>query len=292
MYAVSIAPNPHHPHVAAAREEAGIPSEDGRIPLEYEDLKKVFLKTRAQAVPEHGPQDLTIDLVEEKEPPWGPIYNLSAKELKTLHDYLDENLVRGWIRPSTSSVGAPVFFVPKKDGSLQLCVDYRGLNQISRKNRYPLPLISEAIDRLSGAKFYTKLDISNAYHGVRVAEGEEWKTAFHTRYGHYEYTVMPFGLANTPAVFQSYINATLRPYLDVFVITYLDDIVVYSNTAEEHREHVRTVLKALLQAVLYLKLRKCKFNAKEIWFVRFMITPEQVRMEEDRIAIIKEWPMP
>jgi hypothetical protein len=243
-------------------------------------------------VPEHGPHDLTIDLIEGKEPPWGPIYNLSAKELETLRDYLDENLARNWIRPSTSSAGAPVFFVPKKDGSLRLCVDYRGLNQISRKNRYPLPLISESIDRLSGAKFYTKLDIRDAYHRVRVAEGKEWKTAFRTRYGHYEYTVMPFGLANAPAAFQSYINATLRPYLDVFVIAYLDDIVIYSNTAEEHREHVRTVLKVLLKAGLYLKLRKCEFNAKEIGFMGFVITPEEVRMERDRIATIEEWPMP
>ncbi len=152
--------------MATASKEAGIPSEDGWIPPEYEDLKEVFSKTRAQAVPEHGPQDLTIDLEKGKEPPWGLIYNLSAKELETLCDYLDENLARGWIRPSTSSAGTPVFFVLKKDGSLWLCVDYRCLNQISRKNRYPLPLISETIDRLSGAKFYTKLDICDAYHKV------------------------------------------------------------------------------------------------------------------------------
>jgi hypothetical protein len=178
------------------------------------------------------------------------------------------------------------------DRSLRLYVDYRGLNQITKKNYYPLPLISEAVDRLSGAKFYTKLEIRDAYHRVRVAEGKKWKTAFRTRYGHYEYTVMPFGLANTPAAFQSYINATLRPYLDVFVIAYLDDIVVYSNTVKEHRKHVRTVLEALLKADLYLKLRKCEFNAKEIRFVGFIITPEEVRMEKDRIATIEEWPMP
>jgi hypothetical protein len=283
LYAVSIAPNPDHLDVVVqeAREEAGIPPE-------YEDLKEVLSKTKAQAVAKHGSHDLTIDLVEGKEPPWGPIYNLSAKELETLRDYLDENLTQNWIRPSTSSADAPVFFVPKKDESLRLCVDYRGLNQITRKNRYPLPLISEAIDRLSGVKFSTKLDIRNAYHWVRVAEGKEWKTAFRTRYGHYEYTVMPFSLANAPAAFQSYINATLRPYLDVFVIAYLYDIVVYSNTVEEHRKHVRTVLKALLKAGLYLKLRKCKFNAKEIRFLRFIITPEEVRMEKDRIATIEE----
>jgi hypothetical protein len=287
LYAVSIAPNPDHPDVVVqeAREEAGNPPE-------YEDLKEVFSKTKAQAVAEHGLHDLMIDLVEGKEPPWGPIYNLSSKELETLRNYLDENLAQNWMRPSTSSAGAPVFFVPKKDGSLRLCMDYRGLNQITRKNRSPLPLISEAIDRLFGEKFYTKLDNRDVYYRVRVVEGEEWKMAFCTRYGHYEYTVMPFGLANAPAAFQSYINATLWPYLDVFVIAYLDDIVVYSNTVEEYRKHVRTVLEALLKAGLYLKLHKCKFNAKEIGFVGFIITPEEVRMEEDCIATIEEWPMP
>jgi hypothetical protein len=165
----------------------------------------------------------------------------------------------------------------QKDGSLRLCVDFRGLNQITRKDHYPLPLISEAIDCLSGAKFYTKLDI---------------RDAFRTRYGHYKYRVMLFWLANAPAAFQSYINTTLWPYLNVFIIAYLDDIVVYFNTAEEHREHVHTVLKALLQAGLYLKLQIYKSNLKEIGFVKFVITPEQVCMEKDRIAIIKKWPMP
>ncbi len=280
-------------HAGAQKEAARrVPAEDVDIPPEYEDLKEVFSKARAESVAVHSPQDLTMDLIDGKEPPWGPIYNLSLKDLQTLREYLDENLSRGWIRPSTSSAGDPVFFVPKKDGTLRLCVDYRGLNQITRKNRYPLPLISEAIDRLSGAKYHTKLDIRDAYHRVRIAEGEEWKTAYRTRYGHYEYTVMPFGLANAPAAFQSHVNAMLRPYLDVFVIAYLDDIVVYSNTAEEHREHVRTVLKALLQAGLYLKLRKCEFNAKEIGFVGFVITLDEVRMEPDRIATIAEWPIP
>ncbi len=182
--------------------------------------------------------------------------------------------------------------MPKKDGSLHLYVDYRGLNQITRKNRYPLPLICEGIDHLSGAKLYTKLDIQHAYNQVQVAEGEEWKTAFCTRYGHYEYTVMPFGLANAPVTFQSYINTMLRPYLDVFVTAYLDNIAVYSNMVEEHRKIVCTVLEVLLKAGLYLKVRKCEFNVKEIGFVGFIITPEEVHIEKDPIAIIGEWPMP
>jgi hypothetical protein len=135
---------------------------------------------------------------------------------------------------------------------LRLYINFRGLNQISRKNCYPLPLISEAIDRLSDAKFHTKLDICNAYHRVRVIKGMEWKTAFRTCYSHYEYTVMPSGLATALAAFQSYINATVRLYLDVFVIAYPDNVVVYSKPAEEQREHIYTVLKAILQAGLHL----------------------------------------
>jgi hypothetical protein len=166
MYTVSIALNFDHPHMVVAREEADIASEDGQIPPEYEDLKEIFSKTRAQTVPGHGPQDLTIDLVEGKKPPWCLIYDLLANELETLCNYRDENLVRGWMRPSTSSAGALVFFVPKNDGNLQQFVDYGGLNQIFGKNCYPLPLISQAIDRISGTKFYTKLNICDAYHRV------------------------------------------------------------------------------------------------------------------------------
>ncbi len=209
----------------------------------------------------------------------------------SLCDYLDENLAQVCIRPSTSSAGAPVFFVPKKDGSLRLYIDYKGFKRISRINRYPLTLISKAIDHLSGAKFNTKLDIRDSYHMVQVAEGKEWKTAIRTRYSYYTYIVMQFGLANTLAAFQNNINAMLQLYLDVFVIAYLNSIVVNSNTAGEHREHVHIGLKALLQAGLYLKLRKYKFIATITGFVGFVITSEQVCMDKDQIAILKKWPV-
>ena len=149
------------------------------------------------------------------------IYNMSPAELKALDDYINEALRNGWIRESKSPAGAPILFVPKKNGELRLCVDYRGLNAITVKNRYPLPLINELLDRLHGSTVFSKIDLRNAYHRIRIREGDEWKTAFRTRYGHYEYLVMPFGLTNAPATFQAYINRTLRGYVDMFCIVYL-----------------------------------------------------------------------
>jgi hypothetical protein len=260
------------------------------VPDAYKAYARVFSEADSESMPNHGPQDLAIELLDGKQPPWGPIYNLSEKELATLRDYLETQLRRGWIRPSKSPAGAPVFFVPKKDCTLRLCVDFRGLNQITKKNRYPLPLISESMDRLAGAHYFTKLDIREAYHRLRIASGDEWKTAFRTRYGHYEYTVVPFGLVNAPAAFQGHINSVLREHLDQFCIAYLNDIVVYSNSIEEHMEEVWCVLAKLQEAGLYLKLSKCEFNMQRISFVGFIITPEGVKMEPDRERTIAEWP--
>ena len=175
--------------------------------------------------------------------PWGPIYNLSPVELETLREYIDENLGNGFIRHFRSPAGAPIFFVKKKNGSLRLVVDYRGLNKVTIRNRYALPLISNLLERLSGAKYFTKLDLRGAYNLVRIRPGDEWKTAFRTHYGHFEYTVMPFGLTNALAIFQHMANDIFQDFLDIFTIVYLDDILIYSKTQEEHDEHVRQELR-------------------------------------------------
>ena len=196
-------------------------------------------------MPQRKESDHIIDVEEGGFPPYGPLYNLSGPELGVLRTYLDDALAKGWIRHSVSPAGAPVLFVPKKDGGLRLCVDYRGLNKVTIKNRHPLPLISETLDRLSGAKVFTKMDLKDAYHRIRIREGDEWKTAFCTRYGHFEYLVMPFGLANAPATFQAYINKALAGYVDVFCVVYLDDILVYSDSLSDHEVHVKKILKRL-----------------------------------------------
>jgi hypothetical protein len=143
--------------------------------------------------------------------------------------------------------------VPKKDGSLRLCVDYRGLNRVSVKNRYPLPLISEILDRITGAQYFSKIDVKDAYYRIRIKEGDEWKTAFRTRYGHYEYLVMPFGLTNAPATFQHYIHQALSGLVDAICIVYLDDILIFSKTRDAHTQHIRQILERLRTAELYAK---------------------------------------
>jgi len=157
------------------------------------------------------------------------LYNLSETELGVLKEYIDKNLQSGFIRRSKSPAGSPILFVKKKDGGLRLCVDYRALNAITVRDRYPIPLISEILDRLRRAKTFTKIDLRGAYNLIRVKEGDEWKTAFRTRYGLFEYCVMPFGLANAPSTFQSYIDKALQHLVDVTVIIYLDDILIYSD---------------------------------------------------------------
>ena len=159
---------------------------------------------------------------------------MSKVELKTLKDYLDDMLDKGFIWPSKSPAGAPVLFVKKKDGSLCLCVDYRGLNKITRKNRYPIPRIETLVDQLRSAKIYSKIDLRVGYNNVRIAEGDEWKTAFRTRYGAFEYLVMLFGLTNAPATFQCLMNDIFHDLVDVYVVVYLDDILIYSDNIKQH----------------------------------------------------------
>jgi len=179
------------------------------VPAEYHEFIDLFSEKAAKKLPPHRPYDHSIPLIEGKTPPYGPLYGMSCVELEALKKYLEENLNKSFISHSSSPAGAPVLFVKKSDGSLRLCVEYRGLNEITVKNRYPLPLIQETLTRLSKAKWFTKLDLRGASNLVRIAEGEEWKTAFRTRYGHFEYNVMPFGLTNAPASFQHFINDTL-----------------------------------------------------------------------------------
>ena len=252
------------------------PSDLSSVPTEYLDIKEVFSKKRASMLPPHRPYDCGIELLPGASPPRGGIFSLSRPEQEAMDKYIQDALASGFIRPSTSPAGAVFFFVEKKDGGLRPCIDYRGLNKITVRNRYPLPLMTTAFDLLQGATVFTKLDLRNAYHLIRIRQGDEWKTAFNTPTGHYEYQVMPFGLKSAPAVFQAFINDVLRDMINHFVFVYLDDILIFSRSLEEHRHHVRQVLQRLLRNHLFAKPEKCEFHVKEVSFLGFILREGQV----------------
>lgn len=212
--------------------------------------------------------------------------------MDTLKDYIDDNLKKGFIRPSTSLAGAGIFFVEKKDHSLRPCVDYRELNKITVKKRYPLPFVPELFQRLGTAVIFTKLDLRGAYNLIHIREGDEWKTAFRTRFGHFEYLVMPFGLCNSPATFQHFVNDIFCDYLDLYVIVYLDDILIFSSTVDDHCRHVQNVLTRLRQHGLYAKPEKCEFELQSIQFLGLIISVEGIKMDPQKVTAILDWPAP
>ncbi len=262
------------------------------IPKWYRDLSEVFSKKNADKLPPHRLTDCKIVLEKDASLHYGPIYQLTQEESEVLKEYIKENLEKGFIRPSESPAGYPVLFQKKKDGSLRLCVDYKKLNDVTIRNSYPIPMISDIIEKVKDSNYFTKLDLRSAYNLIRIREGDEYKTAFRTKYGHYEYLVMPFGLKNAPATFQSFINSVLRPFLEDFVIIYLDDILIYSKNIEEHHNHVRKVLQKLLENNLYAKLEKCEFDKNEVEFLGYILSGKGVSTDPKKIKSIEEWPRP
>ncbi|KAL0185639.1 hypothetical protein M9458_017309, partial [Cirrhinus mrigala] len=206
--------------------------------------------------------------------------------------YIEEELRKGFIRPSTSPASAGFFFVKKKDGGLRPCIDYRGLNEVTVKHRYPLPLVPAALEQLRKARYFTKLDLRSAYNLIRIKKGDEWKTAFSMTTGHYEYRVMPFGLSNSPSIFQALVNDVFRGELNRYVIVYIDDILVYSENLQDHVQHVRNVLQRLIHHQLHAKLPKCEFHQTSTSFLGYIISHEGVTMDELKVASVLNWPRP
>ena len=260
--------------------------------MRYKDYVDVFCKDRAETLALHRPIDQAIDLDPDFNFPYGRIYILSEVQFKTLQAYIETNLANQFIQRSLSAAAAPVLFAKKKDGGLWLCVDHRAPNKATVQNRYLLPLISEMLDRLRGARIFMRLDLRNAYHHIKIEEGDEYKTALRTRYGQFEYRVMPLGLTHTPSAFQAYIDECLRPYVDNIAVWYLDDILIYSTNEEKHEELVQTVLERLRECGLYGKAEKCRFGVSEVGFLRFIISPDGIGMESDGISMIEDWPTP
>ena len=275
-----------------ARASSVSSSDLSGIPPEYQDFADVFSEEEAYSLPPHRDFDLKIETIEGEVPPVGHIYSLSQAELSALREFIDKNLKANFIYPSRSTHGAPILFVKKKDGSLRLCVDYRGLNRITKKDRYPLPLIADLLDAPGKARIYTKLDLRHAYHLLRISPGDEWKTAFRSRYGSYEFRVVPEGLTNAPSAFQRFLNHIFADLLDVTVVVYLDDILIYSDNPADHTKHVREVLRRLRAAGLYCKLPKCEFSVTTCEYLGYILSPDGFRMSPDKISAITDWPVP
>jgi hypothetical protein len=242
------------------------------------------------------PPDRDIEFTIELQPGTAPIskrpYRMPPAELAELKKQLQELLDKGFIRPSTSPWGCPALFMKKKDESLRLWVDYRPLNAVKIKNKYPLPRIDVLFDQLVGAKVFSKIDLCSGYHQIKIRASDIPKTAFSTRYGLYEYLVMSFGLTNAPAYFMYLMNSVFMPELDRFVVVFIDDILVYSKNEDEHIEHLHIVLQRLRDHHLYAILSKCDFCLKEIKFLGHTISQDGISVDPEKVQEVMDWKPP
>jgi hypothetical protein len=264
------------------------------IPKHYRDFKKVFSEVESERLLEHKPWDHKIDLKPDTPPEhWSKNYPMSVDEQRKVDKFLEENVRKGYIQSSQSPFAAPVFFVKKKDGKLRFIQDYRWLNEWTVKDRYPLPLSADIINRLAGARFFIKFDVRWGYNNVRIQKGDEWKAAFTTNRGLFEPLVMFFGLTNSPATFQALMNSIFADLIAKGVVAvYLDDILIYTKTIKEHREITRKVLCRLEENDLYLHPAKCEFECTEVEYLGMLIRENHVSMDPAKVQAVTDWPAP
>ncbi|XP_056690221.1 uncharacterized protein [Spinacia oleracea] len=275
-----------HPLFMCSVQHLGGEEEDGMMNIPVVNEFSDVFPEEIPGMPPLRDVEFTIDLV----PGTGPIskapYRMAPAELEELKKQLEDLLEKGYIRPSASPWGAPVLFVKKKDGSMRLCIDYRELNNVTIKNKYPLSTIDDLFDQLKGAGIFSKIDLRSGYHQLRIVDEDIAKTAFRTRYGHYEFTVMPFGLTNAPAVFMDLMHRIFRPFLDKSVVVFIDDILIYLKNKEDHEDHLREVLVTLRENQLYAKLSKCEFWLEKVAFLGHVITKEGVSVDPAKIQAV------
>lgn len=264
---------------------------DSKLRELLDEYQCVFQDLPDGLPPERGVAHV-VPLQPGTKPPWRGLYRLSPAEKEEVEKQVQFLLKKGYITPSTSPFGAPILFAPKKDGTLRMCVDYRALNKATVKNRYALPRVDQLFDQLGKAKVFSLIDLAMGYHQIRIDELDCPKTAFRTHIGHYEYKVLCFGLTNAPATFQAVMNNIFQPYLNKFVTVYLDDILVFSNTQEEHFEHLRKALQVLKEQKFYAKLSKCEFNKSEVKYLGHIIGADGVKVDPDKVTAVTEWPEP
>ena len=266
--------------------------QDNKLKKLVSNYNDIFPKELPKELPPRRNVEHEIRLENNSKPPSRAPYRLSFVEQEELKKQLKQLLDSNLIRPSSSPFGSPVLFVKKKENTLRMCIDYRALNNITIKNRYPLPRIDDLLDQLSQARYFSKLDLTSGYWQMRVKDEDIHKTAFTTRYGQFEFMVMPFGLCNAPASFQHLMNSIFQEFLDDFVIVYLDDIMVYSRTYEEHLKHLDIVFSKLRDNQLYAKLRKCEFMKTSVEYLGHIVGNNSIKPDKEKTKAIEDWEQP
>jgi len=263
------------------------------VPRKFLKWRKVFGKVESERMPTRKVWDHAIDLKETFKPRKGKIYPLSKNKREEVQSFVEDQLRKGYIRPSKSPQTSPVFFVGKKDGSKRIVMDYRNLNDQTIKNNYPLPLITELINNMGSKKVFTKMDLRWGFNNVRIKEGDEWKGAFTTHIGSFEPTVMFFRMTNSPATFQAMMNEILRDLINEGkVVAFVDDVLVRTETEEGYDEIVEEILRRLEENDLYVKPEKCVWKARKIGFLGVVIGPNGIEIEEEKVEGVLSWPVP
>jgi hypothetical protein len=263
-----------------------------KVPEAYYYLLDFWSKRESDILPLYRAVNYKIELTGANTLGFSYLNKHSLEELVAIHEYLASNLAKGFIELSKSPFASLVLFACKGNGSLQFCIDYCKLNTLTKKNRYLLPLINKTLAYLGKAKIFTKLDIRQAFHRICISPDSEELTAFRTRYRLFQYRVMPFGLTNGPAIFQSYINDTLRDLLDITCTAYLDDILVYSEDELQHEVHVKQVIERLYKAGLQADIKKCEFRVKRTKYLGFIIGTDRIQVNPNKVKVIEDWHYP
>jgi hypothetical protein len=293
LYAVLIRPADTEPGDKPPGEKPPLGSEHPRVRALLDEFKGSVFGDPKPGVPRKRGVEHAIQLLPGTQPPPArPLRHQSEKDAAVMREYVEAGLMSGILRPSTSPYGSMALIVKKKDGTPRVVIDYRALNDVTVKNKYPLPLMDELFDRTQGARFFTSIDLRNGFHQIAIQPGDREKTAFRTRFGHFEYTVLPMGLCNAPGTFMQLMNQTFADMLDSCVLCFLDDILIFSRTEEEHLRHLRTVLTRLRDQELYVKPSKCAFMQREVAFLGHRIGADGLRVAPDKIGAVQQWPQP